>query len=141
LDSGGNPELSHVNDDDKAAVTDLFAESTASSPSTTATASSEPPVVVPLQLHGAGDKAKVVLETCLPPPIIYSKTVHEPVTVSAGEFARALSGAVVVHSMEPAVLTGGSDTERIPQSLEGTENASMKPAKQVEIKPKRRGCC
>jgi len=147
LDMNGNPDLSNSNSfaavvdafdggDDKAAVTDLLPEDTGSThPSTPTAVSPEPLVVAPLQVHGAGNEAGVVLANCLPPPITYARTVHAPVAVSAEEFARALCGAVAAPSVELA------DADQIPHSQENTENGTVKPVEQVKIKTKRRGCC
>lgn len=99
-----------------------------------------PLVVVPLKIHGASNNAELVVATCLPPPITYARTVHAPVTVSAEEFSKVLSGAVVAHSVGFAVDTS-SGTEQILCSQENTGNELVKPTKQMKIKTKRRACC
>merc|ERR1712062_382808 len=62
--------------------------------STPRSMNSEPMLTVPLQVTAAGDQAEQapLIARCRLPPIIYSRTVHAPVTVSAEEFARVLAG-------------------------------------------------
>jgi len=105
---------------------------------------SEPLRIVPLHVVGLGDQAEQTssFAPCLPPPIIYSKTVHAPVTVSAEEFARILVGTAAVALAELSVVKPCSSSAPNPQEQEKTQHDDVEPTKQVKIKRKKsKRCC
>merc|ERR1719410_783400 len=99
---------------------------------------SEPMLIVPLQVVCTGDQAgqAPVFAPCLPPPIIYSKTVHAPVTVSAEEFARILAGTAAEAPAELSVVEPCSGSAPDPQEQEKAQHDDVDPTKQVSIKRK-----
>jgi len=101
---------------------------------------SEPMLVVPLQVTGAGDQSEQAPLSHLP-PIIYSRTVHAPVTVSAGEFARVLAGVAEVALVEISVVEPCSGSALHPQKQAKTQHDDVESAKQVNIKRKGKRCC
>jgi len=121
---------------DKDTILNLLHEGTVStrlSASPSKTEISLPLVLVPLKVFGANDGVEPFLAPCLPPPIVYTRTVHAPVVVSAEEFARAIAGAAGAAAQDstkaPSVAESKSFTDE-PQ-----------PAKQVKIRKKTRKCC
>ena len=100
----------------------------------------EPLRIFPLQVVGASDQAEQapLFAPCLPPPIIYSKTVHAPVTVSPEEFAGILAGTAAVAPAEFSVVEPCSDKAPNPQKHQNTQHDDVE-VKQVKIK--RKGCC
>jgi len=104
---------------------------------------SEPMLIVPLQVTGASDQAEqapLFAPSCLP-PIVYSRTVHAPVTVSAEEFARVVAGVAVVAPAEISVVEPCSGSAPNPQKQEKTQHDDVEPTKQVKIKRKDKRCC
>mmetsp|Transcript_86162 Transcript_86162/g.165838 ORF Transcript_86162/g.165838 Transcript_86162/m.165838 type:complete len:195 (+) Transcript_86162:61-645(+) len=154
LDTSESAELSGSNNcpvaavgdseaaEDKAVVANLPAESTASTDlSTSLAVSAAPPVIVPLQVVGVEDREEPLLAPCLPPPVVYSRKVHAPVTVSAEEFARARSGAAAVGPMVVTANTTAAETAQHMQSPEKAVEAPPHPTEQVKIKKQAKGCC
>mmetsp|Transcript_2385 Transcript_2385/g.4535 ORF Transcript_2385/g.4535 Transcript_2385/m.4535 type:complete len:318 (-) Transcript_2385:125-1078(-) len=152
LDSGGSTELSCTNclvevvengeeGDNKSSITCLSPESTGStevpSPLLVSPQSLLP---CPKQVFGAGDQTQPVPASCFAPPIIFMRTVHEPITVSAEEFARVLAGKTAMDSMEHSSIDAGSGLDQ--QQLPVTSQLPLtKPTQQVKLKKKLFGCC
>jgi len=103
---------------------------------------SAPMVVVPLQVTGVGDQAEQapLFAPSHLPPIIYSRTVHAPVTVSAEEFARVLAG-IAAEATEISVVEPYSGSAPNPQKQEKAQHDDVEPTKQAKIKRKGRRCC
>ena len=127
--------------DDKAAITNQLAENTESTDlSSSPAVSSEPLVIVPLQVVGAADRTEPISAPCLPPPVVYTKKVHAPVTVSAEDFARALTGVATVSSAQAAADAADNEAAHDPQLL-GKKPETQHPTKHVKVKKTAKGCC
>jgi len=147
LDTGGSTELISSNcfvdmvesgeeGDGKSAITCLLPEGTGS------TELSTPLLVSPESLlFRAADETQMVPALCLSPPIIYTRTVHTPVTVSSKEFARVLAGTAAMGSMELNDIALGSSPAQEKHSKVTSQAALSKSTEQVKLKKKRRGCC
>merc|ERR1719362_1098982 len=119
----------------KLAATDFLPERTESTLLPEGTA----PTVVHLQVMRLVGQTGLAASQCPPVPVVYMKTVHAPVTVSAEEFARVIVGADAVKSEElAAASTGSSDAHNLHMRMQETPT---KPAKHVKIKSKKRACC
>lgn len=126
--------------DENVAGSHLLLEGTDSADLSTSTAASaEPLVMVPLQRIGKAVQAEPVQASCvIQSPILCMRKVHAPVTVSAEEFARALTGGMAVNPVETSKVASGKSVAEKPQSL---DKAPKKPTKQVKIKRKAKFCC
>lgn len=98
-------------------------------------------MLFPMQMFGVGYQGQLVPSAYFPPPLVFSRTVHAPVTVSAEEFARVMTGTAVVHSMEPTASATHNGPVEEPQSLATSTEALTKPATQIKLRQKRRVCC
>lgn len=103
--------------------------------STPQSTNSDPMLIVPMEAEQAP-----LFAPCSPPPIIYSRTVHAPVIVSAEEFARVLAGITVVVPAEISVVKPCSGSVPNLQKHQKTQHG-VKSTKPVKIKRKVRRCC
>jgi len=104
--------------------------------STPQSTNSDPMLMVPMEAEQAP-----LFAPCGPPPIIYSRAVHAPVTVSAQEFARVLAGIAVVAPAEISVVKPCSGSAPNAQKQEKTQHHDVKSTQPVKIKRKARRCC